>query len=330
VEPETGIVTSLTPDDNYSGDISTACTATLTYADVNDKASGTTRSEALKVDIYAIYESSGQDCAETLTAWIQDCACSGAYTTTGAWLVFMPYNLGANPAYATPEAQMDYPSVHAYDPSDSSTDSTVYGAIYQWGRSRDGHQIRKYQTDQTNTQSSATAPGHDKFIYIYENWYDYTKDTDATTATRDSLWTDASKTDNDPCPIGYKVPTMAQWQSIFNGVTTTTSNADTAVSGHGNNWSWKSTTATKGAYRDGTLFLPAAGNRAFSTGKLNNAGLNASYWSSTVDNTNSTEAYSRSYYLSYRLPLNSSSSEMKLAPYYRANGFSVRCVAVAD
>jgi uncharacterized protein (TIGR02145 family) len=110
---------------------------------------------------------------------------------------------------------------------------------------------------------------------------------------------------------------MAQWRSIFNGITTN-SNAYTAVSGHGNNWSWKST-ATQGAYRDGTLFLPAAGNRSYS-GDLN-ANSRGSYWSSTVENTNSPDAYLRSYYLSFSDNVNLGN------PYWRANGFSVRCVA---
>ncbi|MDR1592309.1 MAG: hypothetical protein LBS16_05445 [Prevotellaceae bacterium] len=53
-------------------------------------------------------------------------------------VTFAPYNLGANPAYDTPKKQIEYLASCAY----LETDSTVWGAHYQWGRIGDGHQKR--------------------------------------------------------------------------------------------------------------------------------------------------------------------------------------------
>jgi uncharacterized protein (TIGR02145 family) len=317
VESESGIVTGLSPDEDYSGNgITTPCTATLHYdTGLNARVSGKTREEAFKVYVYAIYESGGQDYSVKLTAEIQDCAFAGAYTASDVWLEFMPYNLGANPDYATLESQMAYTP----DPNTAaSTDSTVYGGLYQWGRPTDGHQIRKHKTDQTSTPSTTTVPKHGQFIITTNttnyNWYDHAT-AGVTTAIRDSLWTKASKADNDPCPTGYKVPTIAQWRSIFNG-RTGTSNSYTDVDGHGNDWTWESSTATKGAYSGSTLFLPAAGSRDSSDGSLSNAGSYGDYWSSSVIGT-----------YAYTLRFSSSYVTLGNSYYSRAHGFSVRCVA---
>jgi hypothetical protein len=74
-------------------------------------------------------------------------------------LTFMYYNLGADPSYDIPEKQM------AYTPSpntDGSPDATVYGDLYQWGRTTDGHEKRN--STATSTLSTTDAPGHNKFI----------------------------------------------------------------------------------------------------------------------------------------------------------------------
>jgi uncharacterized protein (TIGR02145 family) len=305
VEPETGIVTSLTPDADYSGTISSpsTCTATMLYdKTLNTKAAKKTRSEAFKVDIYAIYESNGQDCAEKLTAWIQDCAFSGAYTTTGAWLVFMPYNLGANPNYATPETQMAYPP----NPSGTaSTDMTVYGGLFQWGRSKDGHEDRNKASK--NGTSNSPTPGN-TFLHGSSNWYT------GSSPAPDVLWT-ASKAANDPCPPGYKVPTMTQWRSIFNGGTGNPTYATINTANTHNSWSLYSGGGTKGAYSGSTLFLPAAGYRYYSDGSRRTAGSTGYYWSSTQ-------------YSPYAYYLYFTGDDVGLGYYTnRAHGSSVRCVA---
>jgi uncharacterized protein (TIGR02145 family) len=298
----TGIVSSLTPNGTYTGTISSACSATVVYAsDLNSKVSGKTSDQAWMVDIYAIYTSSGTDYAVKLTARIQDCAFSGAYTTTGAWLTFMPYNLGATTSYATPADQMAYSS-----PTGATTSSVIYGDLYQWGRPTDGHQKRNSGT--TTTLATSNTPGNVGFITGSYDW--------RSGGGNNNRWTDATKAANDPCPAGYRVPTMAQWRSIFNntsdnGIPYATINSANTY----NNWSWYSSGGTKGAYSGGTLFLPAAGSRGYSGGSLGSAGSHGHYWSSSVYGS-----------LAYRLGFNSGS--VTLGNYDdRANGFSLRCVA---
>jgi uncharacterized protein (TIGR02145 family) len=301
-----GIVSSLTPNGTYTGSTNLACSATLVYAsDLNSKVSGKTSKEAWTVDIYAIYTSGLTDYSIKLTAQIQDCAFCGAYTTTGTWLTFMPYNLGADPAYATPADQM------AYTPNPNtatSTDATVYGDLYQWGRKTDGHEKRNSAT--TTTLATSNTPNHAKFIKAPNSPYDWRSG-----GGNNSRWTDATKAANDPCPSGYKVPTTAQWRSIFNGGSSTYSYATINSSNTYNSWSF-SGTGTKGAYSGGTLFLPAAGAHNYGTGTLHDAISRGYYWSSSA---NGARAYSMDF--------TSTQVEVARSGCYRASGRSVRCVA---
>jgi uncharacterized protein (TIGR02145 family) len=270
----------------------------------------------LKVEIYVVYEDAptgGIEHALKLTAKIQDCLFTGAYTMCGSWLEFMPYNLGADPAYATPAQQMAYPT-----PTGNTTNSVIYGDLYQWGRPADGHEKRNSGT--TKTLATSNTPNHANFIRTSSIPYDW-----RSSGGNDTRWTDAAKADNDPCPDGYKVPTMAQWQSIFKGNSTSISSLPThpytvSTTNDKNQWSWydSSGTGTNGLYRSTTLFLPAAGYRygnSDSAGSLNTAGSHGNYWSSTVYSTNA-------YYVYFY------SSDVFLGTFgSRSHGFSVRCVA---
>jgi uncharacterized protein (TIGR02145 family) len=271
---------------------------------LNALVSGKHGADAWWADIYAIYFDGVEDRAIKIRAQIQDCIFPGAYTSSGGWLTFMPYNLGADPNYSTPEAQMGYPPQDIYDP-------TVYGDLYQWGRPTDGHEKRN--SDVTADLADSNTPGHSDFIKAPDNPYDWRNGSGNT-----DRWTDSGKAANDPCPNGYRVPSIAQWQSIFND-----KSGDDAFSygevSNANTWYWQTTNGnikTLGASNGGSLFLPAAGERGYTNGSMDGAGSYGCYWSSTVHSS------TYAYYLVF-----TSSDVYFLSSLIRAYGLCVRCVA---
>ena len=110
------------------------------------------------------------------------------------------------------------------------------------------------------------------------------------------------ETANNVCPVGYRVPTNTEIQSLVNsGSRWTTQNGVTGrVFGSGDN----------------TIFLPAAGYRYFSSGSLINKGWNGYYWSSTQYASGS----------AYGLTFNSDDA-YRFTGWDKAFGLSCRCVA---
>lgn len=106
----------------------------------------------------------------------------------------------------------------------------------------------------------------------------------------DNLWQGVSGTNN-PCPSGYRLPTEAEWEAERS--------------------SWSSNSSA-GAIAS-PLKLPVAGGRFYSNGSLSDVGSLGGYWSSTVSGTDARFLYF-------------SSSSASMFSYYRAYGFSVRCL----
>jgi uncharacterized protein (TIGR02145 family) len=97
---------------------------------------------------------------------------------------------------------------------------------------------------------------------------------------------------NNPCPSGYRLPTNAELDAERS--------------------SWNQNNSA-GAFAS-PLKLPVAGYRGYSIGSLSSVGSYGYYWSSTVNGA-----------FSLNLSFNSSSAYMSYY-YYRAHGFSVRCL----
>ena len=92
----------------------------------------------------------------------------------------------------------------------SVTDASAYGDYYQWGRPADGHQT-KYLTNNnstgfTNTKSTTSVPTTDLWIAPLDGSNDWLSPADNT------LWTGANPPNN-PCPAGFRIPTLAEWQA---------------------------------------------------------------------------------------------------------------------
>lgn len=134
----------------------------------------------------------------------------------------------------------------------SSTDSSAYGDLYQWGRRADGHQCRNSST--STIISSSDLPNNGNFIVTLQdpNWH---------SPQNNNLWQGISGKNN-PCPSGYRLPTETEL------------NAERL--------SWSSNNMI-GAFASPLKFT-VAGKRGAGDGSLSNVGTIGSYWSSTVGN----------------------------------------------
>ncbi|MDR1764383.1 MAG: fibrobacter succinogenes major paralogous domain-containing protein, partial [Dysgonamonadaceae bacterium] len=296
----TGKIIESVTGGNAGNSISSAVACTVVYkSGLNDDAKGKTTADALTVDIYAIYNdgatNNGTDKAVKLTVSIKDCACCGAYTTSGTWLNFMCYNLGADPTIATPAAQQAATPTTTWTNSDGVTTSRVYGNYYQWGN---------------NLALASTGTDN--------NWVNATTTTAGTPGYFNSSYNNAwgnsgAKTANDPCPAGWRVPSITQWQSLANGNTSSFSlNTTGVVTTSTNKWTWKAAT-TKGVQIGNFLFLPVAGYRK-SVSSVSIQGTAGYYWSRTP---NGTGAYRLYFASTVVYPADNS---------YRYYGLPVRCV----
>ncbi|MCT3918024.1 fimbrillin family protein [Elizabethkingia anophelis] len=195
----------------------------------------------------------------------------GAYLGASGtnWKNFMCQNLGADT------------SLDPFIPA-----AGIHGAKYQWGYKPVNANVSdsRYYTQSDDQSNSGTIPGWNQSFLPTTNW------------------SDTSKTVNDPCPTGYRVPTLSQWQSVINN------NTNVQYIG---NWFNSPTNYTSGVLIGTRLFLPTAGGRyAQDSGQLLDNGLYGYYWTSS--------AYSMFAFSNGNINIGSTSWN---------DGFPVRCIA---
>ncbi|MCL2290811.1 MAG: T9SS type A sorting domain-containing protein [Bacteroidetes bacterium] len=189
-----------------------------------------------------------------------------------------------------------------------------HGALFQWGRTGDGHEQRTSINYPTNTSTgNGVVSGSENFdeygqiVNTHEAYGKFIKQSDAPQDWRspqnDALWNSGSesvpaKTANDPCPAGWRLPTKTELASLSGGVWTNTPVAGFSF-GSGNN----------------SLFLPAAGYRGSVDGNIYHNSTYCMYWSSTPIGTEASYLYI------------SSSFGVNMLTGNRSTSRSVRCVS---
>lgn len=191
-------------------------------------------------------------------------------------------------------------------------DDFKYGILYQWGR-KYGQGYDGDATTPTIEEGGISAiTGQHKsksnvfFTSTSEFNYDWLYPQDS------KLWNSGSesnplKTEYDPCPEGWRVPTYAELDELNNNYSswTTDDNGQNGIRFSGPNLYTASVPQ---------VFFPAAGHRIYYDGNAYSRGYHGYYWSS--------RPYSG--YAGY-LYFNSSFVNM-YDDFYRAYGYSVRCV----
>jgi uncharacterized protein (TIGR02145 family) len=207
----------------------------------------------------------------------------GAYVAPGVWKEFDCYNLAA-----IGKTTNDDPFTPSW---------RLIGGYWQWGRKGPDPS----QWHDTNIANFAHGPtgldsedANDGTISSWDDNY-----------APDDSWSDTSKTANDPCPAGFRVPTRTQWDGVRG-------NNTQSVIG---SWSNNATNYSSAGFFGNDLMLPAAGGRSYSSGSLDDRGDSGPYWSSTQ--RTSTSAWKLTFV----------SSGVYASSVSRRYGFSVRCVA---
>ena len=187
-----------------------------------------------------------------------------------------------------------------------------YGKLYQWGRKYgQGYDSSDASVPTIEEGGVSVVTGNHKskadvFYNVTKDWVDPQNSTLWNSGTED----DPVKTEYDPCPEGWRVPTYAELNALKANQSSWTTN-------DGQNGYWFSGSAS---YSESVscVFFPAAGYRYYSDGYAYERGNYGRYWSSRPYSNDA--AYLLHFY----------SGGVGILSYARAFGFSVRCVQVTD
>ncbi len=194
----------------------------------------------------------------------------------------------------------------------------IFGKLYQWGR-KDGCGYNDNATyTETVIQTATAGPvsaSSEVSSYFY---YTANEENDGLTPLDSTRWnsktgpdkeTSPTKTNYDPCPTGWRVPTAAELKDL-------SENRSEWTSKDSQNGYWFS---GKTLYSDSTsrVFLPAAGTRYFKNGNFDGRNSSGYYWSSSQNEDASVKEAKDLFIVSEMISLSTD---------HRANGYSVRCV----
>ena len=163
------------------------------------------------------------------------------------------------------------------------------GNLSQWGR----YEATNHGGPTANGPTGSTRPGNNFYKAPNSpwNWFN---------SQNNSLWNGSSKGANDPCPAGYRVPTIDELKSIGNATSYDSSGGLFKVN-------------AESGYPQ--LVLPVAGYRDSDDGSSDYQGSRGYCWSSSIPSGSSNASYV--YF---------TSATLSQAMYARAYGFSVRCL----
>ena len=159
----------------------------------------------------------------------------------------------------------------------SPTDTQAYGDYFQWGRPADGHEkhiVSGISSNYTTVRSATSVPGNSNYIFPADGSFDWLTTADNT------LWTGVNAPNN-PCPIGFRIPTLAEWILEKNYFTSNDVNGS-----YENGYGLKLTTAGMGTSANGITGIGVYGQyltqTAYSTGQVRYFGVIS--WTTWDDN----------------------------------------------
>ena len=198
-----------------------------------------------------------------------------------------------------------------YEPATSDSKGYPYGKLYQWGRKYGQGYSTSYDASVPEiVEGPISAINGQKDIYSNTFFTASESPFDWTSPQKDDLWNSGTednpvKTEYDPCPEGWRVPTYAELDRLSNSRSSFMTVGD-----------------QKGRYFCGDytyldnapqVFFPADGRRDDDDGEARNRGNYGYYWSSSPTSN-------------YALYLGFNSSSAGMSYGRRAIGYSVRCV----
>jgi hypothetical protein len=245
-------------------------------------------------------EGMSADVTATVNAFNPSAGTCGAYVAPGVWKEFDCYNLAA-----IGKNTGDDPFTPTW---------RLIGGYWQWGR-KGPDESQWHYMNSPYFAHGPTGPGESE---ANSDEISFWNDTDC---APDGDWSEAIKTENDPCPAGFRVPTVSQWQGVIDNNTQSTVGT---WEEDGNNYS-------SGRFFGTDLMLPAAGYRSPFDGE-SIGGVSGAYWSSSESGSDSKLIWLGSYDIGSAWNLSFGSTRARMEddnPVWqdRLVGSSIRCVA---